>query len=201
MKGECLFQVPPLENQISTVEKEMRTTQSREVDFIKFEKRKRGDRDPWLAPLNSYLLRIFLKPPPASSAIGDAPVRLCSAPSAGHSPRLKHPIPRLCTAEAERHALQLPLGSMSTHTFNVSVCVSGSWNQLPTAKTVLWLLCSWQAADAAAIPACPVYNLSSLWATGRHCGTRTILINFLGGQEGKSMTLFLISKAYKHSEK
>lgn len=183
--------------------------QSREVDLIKFEKRKSEHGDPWL---NSNLLRIFLKPPPASSTIGAAPIStlFCSQcwPFATVS---NTPFPRLCTAEAERHVLQLPLGStrhlvrepsVSTCTFNVWVCVSGSWNQLPTAKTVLWLSCSWQAADAAVIPACPMYNLSSLWVTGRHCGTRsTILINFLGGQEGKSMTLFLISKAYKHSEK
>ena len=101
MKGKCLFQVPPLENQISTVEKEMRTTQSREVDFIKFEKRKSGDRDSWLVPLNSYLLCIFLKLPPASSAIGDAPIWLCSASSAGHSPPSQTPHSHGCALQRQ----------------------------------------------------------------------------------------------------
>lgn len=125
----------------------MRTTQCREVDLIKSEKRKHGDGDPWLAPLNNHLLCIFLKPPPASSTIAMHPFRPCSALSAGHSPSSQTPHPHGCALqrqntvpcsfpwEALRHLVQEP--SMSTCTFNIWVCVSGSWNESPTAKTVL----------------------------------------------------------------
>lgn len=129
LKDEYLFQVPPLENQISTVEKEMRTTPCREVDLIKSEKRKRGDGDPWLVSLNNHLLCIFLKPPPASSTIAMHPFRPCSALSAGHSPSSQTPHPHGCALqrqntvpcsfpqEALRHLVQEP--SMSTCTFNI----------------------------------------------------------------------------------
>lgn len=189
----------------------MRTTQRREVDLIKSEKRKRGDWDPWQVPLNSHLLRIFLKPPPASFTIVIPPFQpyLLSVLAIRHL--LKHPIPTVVhcrdwtpcpAASLRKHSGTLFRNRACLHACLIFECVFRAPEISRLQQILCWLLCSWQAADAAAIPACPMYNLPSLCATGRHYGTRsTILIDFLGGQEGKSMTLFLISKAYKHSEK
>jgi hypothetical protein len=45
-----------------------------------------------------------------------------------------------------------------------------------------------------------VWPPSELWEETITRSITSILINFLGVQEGKSRTLFMISKVYKHTE-
>lgn len=86
LQDENLFQVPTLENQISTVEKYW------QMDLYKFEKRKCGHGEPWLVALDNQRLRESSFSPPASSIIRMYPLFNSILLSALAIHHLKHPI-------------------------------------------------------------------------------------------------------------